>query len=430
MLLALLAIALTADPACARARCDRAERAGGRISAGRAKGLLEFAPPEGTGMTAACACATPTGSKGEVLTFTRASSGTCLTGGTVTGIANGSMVTCTDNQPRVMPGGDGTGGPGLLMESARTNLALRSQELENAVYVNFVGTGGTNPVVTANAAVAPDGTTTADRHQFADSPSPKASMRAQTLLGGAGHGVCSVFLKGNGTAGTMYLVKYNSGAGTFDVALCSYNAFTWTRCATLAVNAAATVGNCYFGNDGTGQFGTNLGAIDVFLWGLQFEAGTSASSYVSTAGASVTRAAETATFPIAAGLVNTAGSTAATVLLQTVSAASGGMVTFAAANRPLRADFSGAAGFSVRDGPTEVFRANGATANTAVRGYSFWSAATQTIGTPTGQTAGVFDGDMMAGAVTLEIGNNAGGAGALGGVIKQVCLDPNPARCR
>src|SRR4029077_1644502 len=129
--------------------------------------LFEFAPASGVGMGTACACTTPTGSKGETLTFARSSSATCLkTVGTAPQtIANGDMVTCTTNQPRVMPGADGTNILGLLVEDARTNSALRSQQIENAAWTaaNAVVAA---PTITANAAVAPDGTTTAERVQI------------------------------------------------------------------------------------------------------------------------------------------------------------------------------------------------------------------------------------------------------------------------
>ena len=77
-MLALLAIALLAQADCTRegGRC-RGARMGDR-GGGPRFAYFEFAPEGGAGMTAACACTTPTGAKGETLTFSRASSGTCL----------------------------------------------------------------------------------------------------------------------------------------------------------------------------------------------------------------------------------------------------------------------------------------------------------------------------------------------------------------
>src|SRR5688500_13085954 len=98
-----------------------------------------------------------TGTRGEALTFSRAGSGMCTKG-------DGTMVLLGNNVPRVQPGG-------LLMEAARTNLMVRSQEFDNAVWTKNATGAGVAPVVTANYAVAPDGTTSAERVQFSATPS-------------------------------------------------------------------------------------------------------------------------------------------------------------------------------------------------------------------------------------------------------------------
>ena len=91
-------------------------RLGGRSSA--RPPVFQFATVTGVGMTDECTCASPTGTKGETLTFTRASAGFCTKGNEWTGIDNGDLVSCSTDQPRVMRGGDGTGAKGLLVESA------------------------------------------------------------------------------------------------------------------------------------------------------------------------------------------------------------------------------------------------------------------------------------------------------------------------
>ena len=54
--------------------------------------FFEFAPASGVGMGEACSCVDVTGTKGEALTFTRASTATCVKGSPTTGIANGDLV--------------------------------------------------------------------------------------------------------------------------------------------------------------------------------------------------------------------------------------------------------------------------------------------------------------------------------------------------
>lgn len=287
-MLALVAIALAAAPsACSRGgdRCrDERDRAG----AARRLAFFEFAPAGGLGMGAACACTTPTGAKGEALTFTRDSAGTCLKGSTLA-IANGDMVTCSTDQPRVMYGGDGTGGLGLLVEPARTNTALRSQEIEidGGVWLPLNQVSAA-PLVTSNAGVAPDGTTTAERIQFAACTAGNYSVVYQPNACAGGSNTRSVFLKGVSGSGTTTI---NPGSGAAQS--CSFNATTWTRCVqeNVAVAAHVMIGNnCAPGG--------TLSAADVYVWGAQCELGASASSYIPTAGSTVERKGELATFAL------------------------------------------------------------------------------------------------------------------------------------
>lgn len=52
---------------------------------------------------------------------------------------------------------------GLLVEPERSNRVLYSQDFDNAAWTKYAEGTGVTPVVTANAALAPDGTMTADR---------------------------------------------------------------------------------------------------------------------------------------------------------------------------------------------------------------------------------------------------------------------------
>lgn len=91
--------------------------------------FFEAFPANGRGTFGPCSTTPPTGAKGEVLTFTRATNATCtrtVTGArSTTGIANGDLVVLSSNQPRVSYGSDGV--LGLLVEGSRTNSCLRSQ---------------------------------------------------------------------------------------------------------------------------------------------------------------------------------------------------------------------------------------------------------------------------------------------------------------
>lgn len=268
--------------------------AGPRVTAGSEVNpflpLFEFAPASGAGMSAACACSAVTGAYGETMTFVRTSSGTCLTGGTVSGIANGSMSTCAANLPRVMPGGDGSSAVmGVLLENAKTNSALRSEEFDSALVWVPSNSGGTGVTVTANAAVAPDGTTTADRIQIAARSSGWALLQ-QAGVGGAGAASASVFARGNGQSGVFHLTIDNTGPGGTCV-VCTYVTGSWTRCVAENLLRAATW-TLSVGIDPNDCGGGSFAAQDFFIWGGQGEVGAYATSYIPTTSAAVARSSE------------------------------------------------------------------------------------------------------------------------------------------
>jgi hypothetical protein len=105
--------------------------------------FFEFAPASGAGMGAECACAAVTGAKGEAMTFTRASVGYCTK-------SDYTLVQCTANQPRVMPGRPGV--PlGYLQEKDATNLVLQNSDLAQATWTKSASMACTK------TATGPDG---------------------------------------------------------------------------------------------------------------------------------------------------------------------------------------------------------------------------------------------------------------------------------
>lgn len=393
---------------------------------GASLALFEFAPPNAAGMTPACACTAPTGAKGEALTFTRASSGTCLVGSTTSGIANGDMVTCSTNQSRVMPGGDGSGGLGLLVEGTRTNTSLRSQELENAVWVPL-NNGIAAPTITANAAVAPDGTTTAERFQAAAATGANYSELFQTAgCTASTASTASIFIKGNGTSGSF---DFGVSGSTAVCTQCTYVAGSWSRC-TIPFNLGGTPG-IFFGPTSPGvNAGCGGQAADVFLWGPDCEVGAYATSYIATVGAPVTRATDSAKFGGVAAVAST-GSAAATVILYsgTVDAVNHpAVISTNAGGRYVYAwEQIGARFF---DGTNTFVQALTYTPNVAKRIFSFWSGASATVGSSTDNlsTSGAFDGTMD--TANLYVGSSDTAGETLDGVIKRVCVDPSTSRCR
>lgn len=185
---------------------------------------------------------------------------------------------------------------GQAVESA-TNQHLYSEQFDNAIWTK------TSVAVVANATVAPDGTTTADRivKSVAATAAYVNQTRTPTVVGVPC--VYSVFAKADAmTQLQLYMPAGNFGSQTqlalFDlitgaVVLTSGGAsgYTedwgggWFRCVLVTVpmvtSAASTV-RAYPAGSGTPNLPVGDGTSGIYLWGAQFEQGTVAGPYVPT----------------------------------------------------------------------------------------------------------------------------------------------------
>jgi hypothetical protein len=210
---------------------------------------------------------------------------------------------------------------GLLVEPAATNLLVNSENISTWDNVRNV--------ITADAATAPDGTTTADK-LAADATGPHrhivyetaATVNGQryTLSGHfkpAGHNAAGLVLAGSSVS---YGVAYDLAAGTVGT-----NDGFGSPSGTGA--AIATAGNGYFrasltmDTDATSTFVEYADAISaspgawylaapsivgdesngIHVWGAQIELGSVATTYIPTAGSTATRAADSLTVTVPAG---------------------------------------------------------------------------------------------------------------------------------
>jgi len=271
--------------------CPRGYIGGGLTPCTPIRLAFEFAPTNGAGMGAACDCVAVTGSSGEALTMTRASNATCSRqGAATTGVAPGDLVTCASNLPRVEPVGTSLS---YLREAAATNVNPRSAEIDDASYGDFTANGAAAPVLNgADAALAPDNALTAEDYTFDATAATQASARAIAVLTAAAYSA-QVWIRGVSGSGSMDLCIQTGAAPTATCSTCLFTSASWTQCKVENVTSIAG-GQIYLGNMSYLNGGTARASNRVDVWGLDAEAGAFASSYVPTAGATATRAADSA----------------------------------------------------------------------------------------------------------------------------------------
>ena len=378
--------------------------------------FFEAFPSNGAGTSGACSTTPPTGAKGEVLTFTRASNGTCTktaTGGlATTGIADGDLVVLSSNQPRVEY--DSGGVLGLLVEASRTNVNLQSANLANGIYSN-VGT----PTVTANTTVSPDGTTTMATIQ--DTSGAALEGRSQTVTVTAGQPyTLSVFVK----AGTLSAVTVSLDGTT---ATCtSLSATTSTRC---IVTDASASGAAIVASVTAGTVVSDTGSFKA--WGQQVEQGNYASSYIPTGAGTATLGAELGTFAVGGPALGSTWSIAATVTTNHDLANAQGVVALNDSvndGTPQALIYTTAgqiAGFSANPGTLVL---SGVVLATGLRRVYFTSERRIAV-----DATSVTGAAATTNAITTLVsvgGNGAAGIGPPDAIISRVCADPADPRCR
>jgi hypothetical protein len=197
---------------------------------------------------------------------------------------------------------------GLLIEEARTNLVTYSEQFDNAAWAK------SSVTVTADAIVAPDGTTTGDL--IVDTVTPAIEHYVNATISTVTNQAYtqSVFVKASvapsfelmvvavGSSSSTSRVVFSQTAGVYSPGapnglITSATATSvgngWYRCSVVyTLNGTVTVHQMRLYPYLSGLYtGTGIGT---YFWGAQTEVGAFLTSYIPTVAATVTRAADVA----------------------------------------------------------------------------------------------------------------------------------------
>ena len=205
--------------------------------------------------------------------------------------------------------------PVLLLEDARTNEVTFSEELDNGAWTKL------NSSISADAIAAPDGATTADKIVEDGTASAQHGIeRAQTIVADTINSITWFAKAGertklevqiDGGAGTNKIVgTYDLSAGTVAAVVeggavsggfvrIAALANSWYRC-TLGgiITGDTSVSLRVKLHDGSRSTYNGDSSSGAYVWGIQYEENAAfESSYIQTVGSTVTRNAETLSFP-------------------------------------------------------------------------------------------------------------------------------------
>jgi hypothetical protein len=230
------------------------------------------------------------------ITFTRASTATFFN-------SAGVLTSAAIDVPRFDYNPSTLAAQGLLIEEARTNLCLQSEDWGSATWSKSGST------ITANATTAPTGTTVADK--LVEDTSTGTHITTQSIsLGGSVDNsayVISVFAKASERTRCQLFdnAQASSGITSFDLSNGTVVSGTgtitavgngWYRCSVFPLKSTSITSTLTIRliSTGTTTSYTGDGTSGIFVFGAQLEVGAFPTSYIPTTTTALTRAADVA----------------------------------------------------------------------------------------------------------------------------------------
>ena len=234
----------------------------------------------------------------EIITFTRASTGTFVG-------SNGLVQTAAIDVPRFDYNPTTLAAQGFLVEESRANLALYSEQFDNAAWTKNATS------ITPDVITSPNGALNADRLVENTATASHSMQQSFSVTSGVACTV-SVYVKSTERFATLGLSPnatfggtgatgfFNISNGTVRSAVGTVTALItavgdgWYRCSITATPTATGTANAAIGlsASGTAQSYTGDGTSGLYFWGAQIETGAFPTSYIPTTTATVTRAAD------------------------------------------------------------------------------------------------------------------------------------------
>ncbi|MDH5753429.1 MAG: hypothetical protein OEZ59_13545, partial [Deltaproteobacteria bacterium] len=217
----------------------------------------------------------------------------------------GKVITAAIDEPRFSE-------KGLLIEGQAENLLVKSEKLENAIWIK------TNVSVTADATTAPDGTLTADKIVENTADSYHYGYKSISVTSGKQYKLSAFIKKGSGTRNAV--LEYYSSGGLFpqaglivdpadgsvvfaDPDLDDYDVMPaadgfWHVFAIATATGTGSANVSPFGMvNGTSQSYLGDGSSSIYFWGVDCKEHGIMDSYIPTDAATATRLADSLSIP-------------------------------------------------------------------------------------------------------------------------------------